>query len=91
MAVPYVTVGDFVDNLEVQCETFEVGALLIDWLETWKDENPDYLDLTFSRDDINALLKALTGCIVATGTDLNCYPTGLSTAILFDIDGNLLP
>lgn len=80
-----------VDNLIDQCLTNEVGALVAEWLQTWKDENEDYLDLEFSQDDKNAMLKSLTGCIVGTGTNLSCYPTGLSTAILFDIDGNPIP
>jgi len=87
MAVYYDTIGDMVDNLIVQCLTNEVGALVAAWLEDWKTENEEYLDLEFSQDDKNAMLKALTGCIVGTHTNLACYPTGLSTAILFDLDG----
>lgn len=91
MAVYYVTIGDMVDNLITQCLTNEVGALVAAWLETWKEENEEYLDLTFNQEDKNAMLKALTGCIVGTGTDLNCYPTGLSTTVSFDINGNPVP
>jgi len=47
--------------------------------------------LELSQDDLNALLKELTCNVVGTGTDLSCYPLGVTTAILFDIDGNPLP
>lgn len=90
MAVPYLTIGDMVDNLIVQCLTVEVGALVAEVLEDWKDDNPDYLSLEFSQDDKNAMLVALTGCVVATGTNLNAYPLGLTTVTLFDIDGHPL-
>jgi len=91
MAVYYRTIGDMVDNLIDQCLTNEVGALVAAWLEDWKTDNPDYLDLEFNQDDKNAMLKALTGCVVGTETGLNCYPLGLTTAILFDLDGNAVP
>jgi len=87
MAVYYRTIGDMVDNLITQSLTNEVGALVAAWLEDWKTENAEYLDLEFSQDDKNAMLKALTGCVVGTETDLSCYPLGLETAILFDLDG----
>jgi hypothetical protein len=91
MAVYYETIGDMVDNLIIQCLTNEVGALVAAWLEDWKTDNEEYLDLEFSQDDKNAMLKALTGCVVGTGTNLNCYPTGLATTVSFDIDGNPVP
>lgn len=91
MAVYYQTIGDMVDNLIDQCLTNEVGALVAAWLETWKDENEEYLELEFSLEDKNAMLKALTGCVVGTGTTLACYPLGLTTSILFDLDGNPVP
>jgi hypothetical protein len=87
-AVYFHTIGDMVDNLIFLSLTNEVGALVADWLQTWKDENPDYLDLELSQDDINAMLKALTGCVVGTDTDLACYPLGIDTAILFDLSGD---
>lgn len=88
MAVVYSTIGDMVDNLIDQCLTNEVGALVAVVLEDWKSENEEYLDLEFSQDDKNAMLKVLTGCVVGTDTGLNCYPLGLTTALLFDLDGN---
>jgi len=88
MAVYYDTIGDMVDNLIVQCLTNEVGALVAAWLEDWKTDNEEYLDLEFSQDDKNAMLRALTACVVGTGTNLSCYPLGLETSILFDINGD---
>jgi len=91
MAVYYVDIKTFAENLIVLAQTNSVGYLIAEVIQDWIDENEDFWDLELSQDDLNALLKALTGCVVATGTQLNCYPTGLSTAILFDVDGNLLP
>jgi hypothetical protein len=88
MAEYYDTVENMVNNLIDQCLTNEVGALVAAWLEDWKSDNPDLLGLEFSQDDRNAMLRALTGCVFGTRTDLNCYPLGLLTTQFFDINGN---
>lgn len=90
MAVMYVDVETLVDNMIAIAMTNSVGYLLAEVLTDWKDDNPDFLDLELSVDDLNALLKEHTCCIVGTGTNVSCYPTGLTTAILFDLDGNPL-
>jgi len=91
MAVPYVTVGDFIDNLRFQCDADVNLAGLSNYLELYKILYPDLTAYTFAPPIGNELLKKLTGCVVATETDVNCYPLGLTTAILFDADGNPLP
>lgn len=87
----YADIGTFADNLIFLCQTNSVGYLLAAWIQDWVDENEDYLDLPLSEEDLNNILKALTGMTVATGTDLNCYPRGLVDAILFDLSGNPIP
>lgn len=88
MAVMYTDFGSLVDNLIDVAITNSIGYLVAEVLTDWKTNNPDECALELSVDDKNALLKANTGCIVATGTNLSCYPTGLTTAIFFDVDGN---
>lgn len=90
MAVQYVDIETLVDNMIAIAMTNSIGYLLAEVLTDWKSENEDFLDLELSEEDLNALLKEHTCCIVGTGTNLSCYPTGLTTALLFDIDGNLL-
>lgn len=88
MAVYVTNIKQFAENLVSLSLTNEIGVLLAEVIQDWIDENPDYWELELSQEDLNALLKELTCCIVGTGTTLTCYPTGLITAILFDIDGN---
>jgi len=90
MAQYYTDIKSFAENLRDLALTNEVGALIAAVIQDWIDDNEDYWDLELSVDDKNALLKALTGNVVGTGTDLACYPLGIETAILFDLDGNLV-
>lgn len=53
--------------------------------------NPSWAITDMTQDEINATLKELTRLVVATETDLNCYPLGLVTTQCFDIDGNSIP
>jgi hypothetical protein len=88
MAVTLVHLSDVVEN----CKYIMGEVLLLESavaaLTAAELLNPGWAVLTLTQDEINDQLKKLTGCVVATGTDLNCYPTGLNTAILFDADGN---
>lgn len=90
-AVPYTDIKNFADNLVFLSQTNSVGYLIAEVIQDWIDDNEDYWDLELSQEDINNLLKALTGCVVATGTDLSCYPLGEVTQILFDNSGNPIP
>jgi len=91
MATYVSNIKEFAENLRDLALTNEVGALIAVVIQDWIDENEDYWDLELSEDDLNALLKELTCNVVGTGTNLSCYPLGITTAILFDIDGNPLP
>lgn len=84
----YVTdIKEFAENLRDLAMTNEVGVLIAEFIQNWIDENEDYWDQVLSQDDLNALLKELTCNVVGTGTNLNCYPMGVTTAILFNVDG----
>jgi len=86
-ASPYVDIRSFAENLIFLAQTNSVGFLIAEVIQDWIDENEDYLDLELSVEDINNILKALTGMTVATGTDLNCYPRGNVDTMLFDLSG----
>jgi hypothetical protein len=88
MATYSTNVLHFAENLRDLALTIEVGALIAVVIQDWIDENEDYWELELSTEDHNALLKELTGNVVGTGTNLSCYPLGVVTAILFDVDGN---
>lgn len=91
MATYVINIKDFAENLRDLSLTNEIGALIAEVIQDWIDENEDYWELELSQDDLNALLKELTCNVVGTGTNLSCYPLGVVTAILFDIDGNPIP
>lgn len=45
----------------------------------------------FTPEERAEMLRRLTGQIAALDLDLACYPTGYTTTLLFDREGNLLP
>ena len=47
-------------------------------------------DVDITDDEQTMLLKAYTGEVFRLQIDLNCYPLGLTTQVLFDADGNLV-
>jgi len=89
-AVDFIDIKSFADNLVFLAQTNSVGYLIAEVIQDWIDENEDYWDVGLAESDVNALLKALTGCVVATRTDLSCYPLGRVTQILFDSSGSPL-
>jgi hypothetical protein len=91
MAVTYVTFDDVVENMEVQCDTGAVLSGLVTILQAYRIANAVALATPLSETNINVLIKIITGMVVATGTDLNCYPTGLATSRCFDEDGEFIP
>lgn len=89
MGATYLTtLDDFVENMTFQCSINPVYADLVTVINGWRIVNAVALSLPMSQSDKNDALKAYTGCVVATGTDLNCYPEGLATTFCFDVDGN---
>lgn len=87
-AVDYITIGDMADNLIFIAQTNSIGYAIAAVIQDWIDDNPELCEEELSEDDVNAILKALTGCVVATRTDLSCYPLGSVTQILFDANGD---
>jgi hypothetical protein len=90
-AVLYTDIKSFADNLVFLAQTNSVGYLIAAVIQDWIDDNPDYWDLELSQEDKNAILKALTCMVAATETDLNCYPIGYNTTLLFDLNGDVIP
>lgn len=87
-AVVYETFDDIAENLTYQCSEFAVLSDLITVINVWRVANAVALAVPLSEQNINDMLRLLTGCTVATQTDLNCYPRGLATTLLFDRDGH---
>lgn len=91
MASYYVTLGNFADNLEYQCQASEDLAELATLIHNYRLTHGSLMALEFTQPMLNNLLHLLTGCVVGTGTDLNCYPLGLLTSVFFDVNGEAVP
>jgi hypothetical protein len=87
-AVPYLSVGDVVRNMQFQCGVTATLDDLVGVLEDYMTDHPSDMLIGLTEHDRNIMLGIITGCTVATGTDLNCYPRGAETALFFDLDGN---
>lgn len=81
---------DFIALLEIVqlgAETVEAIQALIALLDPV--EIPQYDDLT--QEEKNELLKKCTIIIANLNLNLACFPTGWTTALLFDLEGNPVP
>lgn len=87
-AVLITQVKDVIDDMSFICEASSVMSGLSTYLQLYKILYPDLVEYHFTVTEMNDLLKKITGCLAALDTDLNCYPVGLTTAVLFDADGN---
>lgn len=90
-AQPIVTFDDIVENMIFQCEVDVTFFSLAVALEAYRAANSTALNVDVSQDTKNECLKKYTGCVVSTGTDLNCYPLGDDTTKCFDLSGNPVP
>jgi len=90
-AVPYLTLDDVLENMEFQCEVSILLAPFAAVILAYRIANSGFLSAGLSQDDKNNVLKKLTGCVVETGTNLNCYPLGMTDTLCFDSDGNVVP
>jgi len=88
MAVRLVTVNDIVENCKYMMQDQLGLESAVAALTAVQLLNPVWYVTNLTTDEINSQLKHVTGYVVGTDTDLNCYPTGYNTAILFDLDGN---
>lgn len=85
----YVTSLDSVaGNIKTLCDFDPVFSSLQPIIDAWRLANVVALSVPASQTNRNDLLKQLTGFVVSTGTDLNCYPSGLATTTCFDVDGD---
>jgi hypothetical protein len=90
-AVPYVTLDDVCRNVQFQLEVSAGLAPVSALIEAYRIANAGFLSNPLSLDEINGTLRNLTGCVVATGTDMNCYPLGDATTQCFDLSGHPIP
>jgi hypothetical protein len=79
---------DIAANLKTLCDVAPVFSSLQTIIDAWRVANAVALSVPTSQTNKNDLLKLLTGFVVSTETDLNCYPTGLATTVCFDASGN---
>ena len=91
MSVPVTTLGDYCDNIAAMCDAYFVFAPLKEIIIVWKAVNFGLLNTGMTQFAKNDALKILTTNVVGMESDLNCYPLGYTTAMLFDIDGNPIP
>lgn len=91
MSVPVTGLDTWVDNLAGQCDVSVLLFPLKEFIIIWRGINAPILGGPISDGTRNEMLKVLTTCVVALNQDLNCYPLGYDTALLFDIDGNPIP
>lgn len=73
--------------IEIGSETVELIDDVIELLGG--ADVPDYSELTLEQK--TEILKACTKTVANLGLDLACFPMGLATTIMFDVDGNPLP
>lgn len=91
MSIPVHTLGDWVDNMAGECDVSILLFPLKEIIIIWKATNFGLLNGPISDGTRNLMLKILTTQVVALQQELNCYPLGYDTAILFDQDGNVIP
>lgn len=91
MSQPVYSLGDYGRNIAAMCDAYFIFAPLRTLIDGWVTINFGPLSAEMTQAAKNEALKILTTNVVAMMSDLNCYPTGYTTAILFDIEGNPLP
>jgi hypothetical protein len=90
-AYPYDTFGAVCLNLEWQLEGVPELSVITAFIEAYRLANLAFMDTPLTEGRRNDILKRLTGCVVGTLNNVNCYPLGYATAQLFDLDGNPIP
>lgn len=86
-ATPYLTLDSVLANCQFQCEVSTGLAAAAALIEAYRLANAGFLSIELSIDEKNGVLKRLTGCTVATGTEMNCYPRGFDDTLCFDLSG----
>jgi len=88
MAVRMVVLNDIVENCKWMMQDQLGLEIAVASLTAVQVLNPAWYVTNLTTDEINAQLKHLTGYAVGTDTDLNAYPLGYATGILFDLNGD---
>jgi len=81
----------WVRNMADECDVSVLLFPLKEFILVWAGINAPILGGAISDGTRNAMLKILTVNVVALQQQLNCYPLGYDTGLLFDIDGNPIP
>lgn len=81
--------GDYIRNIAELCDASPVLLPLRVVIEGYLVLNAEIFDaLNMTEENRNYALRLLTGFTVSTRVNVNCYPRGETTTILFDLDGN---
>jgi len=83
--------GDYIRNVAELCDASPILLPLRVIIEGYLVLNPTFDSLNMTEDNRNYSLRLLTGFTVSTRVNVNCYPRGEVTTILFDLDGNEVP
>lgn len=88
MAYPVGDLDEYVRNMTILCDVdFSLTSLKV-IIEAWRIANAVSLNVPVTQPTRNEMLKIQTGNVVALDIDLNCYPVGYNTQILFDLNGD---
>jgi|SwirhirootsSR3_FD_contig_31_27829680_length_790_multi_3_in_0_out_0_2 hypothetical protein len=87
-AVDYNSLNALCENLKFQIQDVLGLEIIVAAISAEQVLNPSWLVEDRNQDDRNAWLKKLTGCVIATGTNLNCYPIGFDDTLCFDLSGD---
>lgn len=83
-----VTFNQYVRNMEEVVNAYFLLSPIASLMEAYRLANVVALDNQPTQFVRNNMLKLHTMSIVALASDLNCFPVGQTTALLFDINGN---
>lgn len=78
-------VADRISQLAHTCPVLWEVASAIDGIISIHTDN---WEIEITEAEQLAVLKSVTGCVVMLDCQVNSYPLGATTTILFDIDGN---
>jgi len=80
--------SDIATRINELSHLFPVLDQLSDSIDAAIALHSDDWEIEITEEEQTAALKAITGLIVLLDVNLACYPTGATTAILFDENGD---
>jgi hypothetical protein len=90
-ATNYSDLDSVLANFVFQCEVNAALVPFAAYVDAYRVLNSGFLSAPLSDDDLNRMLRLLTGCTVALDPDINCYPRGEVDTICFDLNGDPVP